>query len=75
MMPDIEEILKNSDKGVVLEQLADILESEGHKVVIIMGKPREDDLDIEVIQFGFKYRFEELGFIQEGQNIVEDCKE
>jgi len=70
----IDDILGNSDKAELVEKLADVLEVEGCKVVIIVGVPNKekDGLDVEVWQTGHDYRYEEWGFIQEGSSIVEN---
>lgn len=70
----IDDILDNSDKAELIEKLSNVLDVEGCKVVVILGVPnaKTSDLDVEVWQTGNTYRFEELGFIQEGASIVEN---
>jgi len=72
----IEDILDNSDKAELIEQLSNVLNEEGCKVVIITGVPnaKTGGLYIEVWQTGHKYRYEEWGFIQEGLTLVENLE-
>ncbi len=69
----IDDILTNSNKAELIEKLSAVLEVEGSKVVIITGVPNKEKkgLDVEVWQTGHDYSYEELGFIQEGLNIIE----
>ena len=71
---NIKDLLEDSDKAESLEKLSNILDTKRCKVVIITGVPDEDDnhLTMEVTQFGFRYIFEALGFIQEGYTIFEN---
>lgn len=73
-IPQIEDILNNSTKAEIIEKIGDALSAEGCKLVAIIGTPNEetDSLDVVVWQLGYKYAFEELGFIMIGANIVED---
>lgn len=70
----VEDLLEDSHKAEILELLGDTLGIEGAKVVIITGIPNEEtgNLSMTVQQSGFTYVFEQLGFIQEGFDIVED---
>lgn len=69
----IEDILSESNKAEMLEKLGSVLSVDGCKVVIITGIPNKETggIDVEVLQTGHKYRYEEHGFIMEGANIVE----
>ena len=71
---DIQKILDGSDKAEILEKIADALDTEGHKLVLIIGLPSEDGnkLEMEITQSGFLYLFEELGFMREGHDMAED---
>ena len=69
----IEDIFEDSAKAEFMEKLGKILDTEGCKMVVITGVPSKvrKGLEVEVWQTGSTYRYEELGFIQEGYNIVE----
>ena len=73
----LKELFENSDKAEFLEKLADVLASEGHRVVVIYGTRNKvgNGLNVRVVQSGFQYVFEELGFMQEGFEILEGLQE
>jgi len=70
---DLKKMMENSDKAELLEKLAEVLDTEGHRLVVITGIPNDagTGLDMEISQSGFTYLFEELGYIQEGLDIAE----
>ena len=74
MNMEIKKLLDDSAKAELLEKIADVLDTEGHRLVIIAGTPNTEDsnMTVMVYQSGFQYLFEELGFIREGHDVEED---
>ena len=77
MSMEIKKLLDNSAKADLLEKIADVLDTDGHRLVVIIGTPNTEDsnMTVMVYQSGFQYLFEELGFIREGHDIEEDRTE
>lgn len=69
---DIKDIFDSSDKAQLIEDISDVLDTEGCKVVIITGVPKEDgNLEMYVRQTGHKYVFEAVGFLGEAIDILQ----
>ena len=68
----IEKINEDSDKAEIVEELTEVLKTEGPRVVIAWGLPNQDDgIDIHIRQYGFKYLYEIYGFMREASIIVD----
>jgi len=70
----IEDILLSTDNAELIDKISDVLDIERNKIVVIIGVPNNETggLDVEVLQRGFSYRYEEWGFIQEAATIVDN---
>lgn len=70
---EIADILEDSNKADIIEQLGAALDTEGARIVIVTGIPNKDTdkLDISVLQSGHLYAYEQVGFIEEALQIVE----
>lgn len=77
MNVEIKKLLDDSAKAELLEKIADVLDTDGHRLVVITGTPGTENssMAVTVYQSGFQYLFEELGFIREGHDIEEDRSE
>ena len=71
-LKNIQEIMDSSSKAELCEKLADVLSVEGSKVAIITGLPNDvKGLDIRILQYGFKYDYELMGFIGIAQDVAD----
>lgn len=72
---EIKEILDNSDKAELLERVAEALETEGSKVVVILGIPdaETDILEMAILQRGHHYSYELTGFIAANLGGLQAC--